>query len=60
MAKFKKGDAVAQIVQPIQGVVDSFQVDQETGSLLVHISWVDADGGEHGKFFLEEDLTAVE
>jgi hypothetical protein len=58
MAKFKKGDEVVQVIKPIQGVVDGFQVDQETGSLLVHISWTDEDGGEHGKFFTEEDLAA--
>lgn len=58
MAKFKKGDEVVQIVKPIQGVVDGFQVDQETGSLLVNIVWSD-ENGDHSKFFTEEDLTAA-
>ncbi len=39
MSQVKKGDVVRQIVTPIEGVVQSFQVDQETGELQYLVAW---------------------
>lgn len=60
MAKARKGDTVRQIVTPIEGVVDSFQVDQETGELQYLVKWTDADGGEHSKYFAEGEVEVVQ
>jgi hypothetical protein len=55
MAKFKKGDAVRQILPvPVVGTVDSFAVDQETGDLQVKVTT--PDGERH---FTEDQLEAV-
>jgi len=60
MAKFNKGDAVVQILPaPISGVVGGFDVDQETGDVLVRVDWMDADGHEHQKFFKADEIEAV-
>jgi hypothetical protein len=59
MAQFKKGDSVVQVVEPIKGTVDGFQVDQENGGLLIHVSWKDADGNPCGKYFDEAHLAAA-
>lgn len=55
MAKFSKGDSVAQIVAPIAGEVLGFQVDQESGDLLVLVGWTDADG-DHSRYFKESEI----
>ncbi len=57
MANFKKGDAVVQIVAPISGTVDGFQVDQESGELQVLVSYTDASGETHQRYFKADDLT---
>ncbi len=56
MANFKKGDAVIQVVQPITGVVDGFQVDQESGALQVLVTYTDAAGEAHQRYFKADDL----
>jgi len=55
MAQFKKGDSVVQVVTPIAGTVQGFQVDQETGALLVLVGWTDADG-DHARYFEESHI----
>lgn len=57
MAKFAKDAKVTQIVKPIEGVVKGFQVDQETGDVLVQVDWVQEDGSHGSRFFKEEELT---
>ena len=56
MAKFKKGDSVRQIVKPIEGTVEAFQVDQEHGNLQVLVKWKDEEGVEHSRFFNEDEV----
>lgn len=58
MANAKRGDTVRQIVTPIQGVVQSFQVDQETGELQYLVVWTDEDG-EHSKYFTAGEVEVV-
>lgn len=55
----KKGDNVRQIVTPIEGVAESFSVDQETGQVLIMVKWIDSDGVEHSKFFTADEIEAV-
>ena len=59
MAMFKKGDVVRQVVPVIEGTVDSYQVDQETGELQLLVVWTDANGEPQGKYFKAEELEAV-
>ena len=59
MAKFAKGDKVAQIVTPISGEVTGFQVDQESGEVLVKVEWQDADGHSGSRFFKETEIQSV-
>ena len=59
MAMFKKGDAVRQVVPVIQGTVDSYQVDQETGELQLLVVWNDENGEPQGKYFKAEELEAA-
>lgn len=58
MAQFKKGAPVRQIVKPITGNVEGFQVDQETGDLQVLVGWKDADGHGQSKYFKADELEA--
>ena len=59
MAMFKKGDVVRQVVPVIEGTVDSYQVDQETGELQLLVVWTDTNGEPQGKYFKAEELEAV-
>lgn len=59
MAMFKKGDTVRQVVPVIQGTVDSYQVDQETGELQLLVVWNDENGEPQGKYFKAEELEAA-
>lgn len=59
MAQFKKGDVVRQIVKPIEGVVEGFQVDQETGQLQYLVAW--QEGGEpQSKYFGQGEVEVVQ
>lgn len=58
MAKFKKGDQVAQVITPVRGEVIGFQVDQETGDLQVAVTWPD-DGGMHTRYFKEDEIALI-
>lgn len=58
---FKKGDKVVQIVQkPIEGIVEGFAVDQETGETQVRISYPDEDGSTHTRHFKPDELKSFE
>lgn len=60
MAKFKKGDAVAQVLPaPIVGTVDGFSLCQETGEVMPKVVWSDADGVQHERYFREDELVAA-
>lgn len=59
MANAKKGDTVRQIITPIEGVVESFQVDQETGELQYLVKWTTADGEEQTKYFTASEVEVV-
>jgi hypothetical protein len=60
MAKFAKGATVRQIVKPIEGVVDGdFRVDQESGDVQIPVSWTDAEGVEHSRYFSESEIEAA-
>lgn len=60
MAKFKKGDAVRQIMaEPMAGVVAEYAVDQTTGDVQTRVEWTDAEGHVHSRFFREEHLEAA-
>ena len=57
---FKKGDKVEQVLPaPITGTVAGFDVDQETGDVLVRIEWTAEDGGSHARHFHPEQLKAA-
>lgn len=58
MSAFPKGTQVKQIVTPVEGVVEGFQVDQETGEVLMLVKWTDADG-EHSRYFKQSEIEAV-
>ena len=59
MSSFAKGDSVVQVVTPISGTVQGFQVDQETGALLVLVEWTDASGLAHSRYFNATDIAAA-
>lgn len=58
---FKKGDAVVQVVAaPISGHVTNYEVDRETGVVLVQVTYLDADGvTNHARYFQPTELAAV-
>lgn len=58
MAKFAKGDKVAQVITPITGEVAGFQVDQETGNVLILVQWMEEDGHASSRYFTEAELQA--
>lgn len=58
---FKKGEKVIQ-VQPkaIEGVVEGFGINQETGERNVRISYTDEIGNSHHRYFKETELKVSE
>lgn len=54
-----KGTKVRQIVPIIEGTVESYSVDQESGGVLLMVVWKDAEGNEHSKYFKEEEVTQI-
>lgn len=62
MAQIKKGDMVRQILPaPITGVVERFEVDQNTGDLQVMVVWPDTDGDgvPQSRFFKLDEVEPV-
>ena len=55
-----KGTKVRQIVPIIEGTVESYSVDQESGNILMLVVWEDADGNEQSKYFKEGEVAVVE
>lgn len=55
-----KGATVRQVVNVIEGTVQSFQVDQETGELLYLVAWTNEHGDEQTKYFKEGEIALVE
>jgi len=59
-AVFPKGAAVRQIVAaPIQGAVEAFTIDQETGEVQYLVSWNGADGTPQSRYFLAHEIEAA-
>lgn len=59
MSKFAKGSKVQQVVTPIRGEVTGYQVDAENGTVQVGVSWVDAEGVAHSRYFAESELQVM-
>jgi hypothetical protein len=58
MANFKKGDTVKVVAIIPQGPVESMRMDED-GNVQYLISWTDANGNEHSRWFDEAQLTAA-
>lgn len=56
---FKKGDEVVQIVPaPIEGTVEGFALDQDTGEVKVLVEYTDADGNAQSGYFSQTAFAA--
>jgi uncharacterized protein YodC (DUF2158 family) len=55
---FKKGDSVKLTVVVPQGPVEALRMDED-GVVQYLVSWVDANGVSHTRWFDEDQLTAV-
>lgn len=62
MAKFTKGMLVRQkMPAPIVGVVERYDVDQETGDVQILVSTdVDGDGNREARYFREDQIETAE
>lgn len=58
MANFKKGDTVKVVATIPQGPVESMRMDED-GNVQYLISWTDANGVTHTRWFDEAQLTAA-
>jgi uncharacterized protein YodC (DUF2158 family) len=56
--KFKKGDQVQIRQVTPSGPVLALRMDED-GNVYCLLKWVDADGDEQERWFLEDDLIAV-
>ena len=55
---FKKGDKVKQVqAAPIEGTVEGFAIDQETGESQILVSYSKGDE-QHRRHFKADELTA--
>lgn len=54
-----KGTAVRQVVAVIEGTVEKYEVDQNTGELQYLVVWTDADGAEQSKYFREGEIAPL-
>lgn len=57
-SNFKKGAKVQQTVKPIVGEVGGYQVDQQTGDILVLVKWVDGKN-QSSRYFKESELSSA-
>jgi len=56
---FTKGQSVTQVLPAaIQGEVAGFSLDQETGTVLVLVSYTDAQNETQSRYFQQPELTA--
>ena len=59
MSQFKKGDAVVQVVPAaIEGTVEGFALDQDTGEVKILVEYTDADDNVHSGYFNQSAFTA--
>jgi hypothetical protein len=58
MANFKKGDVVKAAAVIPQGPVEKVRMDEE-GNVYYLISWTDAEGTSHTRWFNEAVLIAA-
>lgn len=56
--KFKKGDVVKVEAVVPQGPVSALRMDED-GNVFCLISWTDATGVEHHRWFAESQLVAA-
>lgn len=54
-----KGTPVRQIVIPIEGVIDSYSLDEMTGEIQYCVSREDGDGNIVSSFFKEDQLEVI-
>lgn len=52
--KFKKGDAVVQVVKPIAGPITGVAIVNDV--VQYEVSWTDETGDAHARYFTEEQL----
>lgn len=57
--KFKKGETVKLDVAAPQGPVEALRMDED-GNVQYLMSWTDAEGRAHSRWFDEEQLAAAE
>jgi hypothetical protein len=55
---FKKGDTVKLVAVVPQGPVEALRMDED-GNFYYLISWTDANGAVHSRWFEEAQLTAA-
>jgi hypothetical protein len=55
---FKKGDTVKLVTVVPQGPVEALRMDED-GNFSYLISWTDANGAVHSRWFDEAELTAA-
>lgn len=57
---YPKGTQVRQVVPaPIEGTVDRFSVDQESGEVQYCVKWTDTAGIEQERFFKGSEIEVV-
>lgn len=55
---FKKGDTVKLVVTTPQGPVEALRMDED-GNVQYLVSWTDADGVQHQRWFDEAQLAVA-
>ena len=58
MANFKKGDVVKAAAVVPEGPVEKLRMDED-GNVQYQISWTDAEGNTHTRWFSESVLIAA-
>lgn len=58
MANFKKGDTVKLVAVVPEGPVEALRMDED-GNIQYLLSWTDANGNQHSRWFDEAQLTAA-
>lgn len=57
----KKGTIVQQVVNaPIQGTVDDYAVDRQTGEVTLLVGWTDGAGQRHERHFKESEVSIAQ
>lgn len=59
MVAFVQGEEVTQVLPaPIQGIVEGFGFDPNTGNVTVLVSFKDAEGNDQQRYFQQSELMA--